>query len=34
MRYAQCRTWNKARKLKNVEYEKCTLQVLEYGEKH
>ena len=34
MRNAHCRTWNMARKLKNVEYRKQTLYDLEYGEKH
>ena len=43
MRNAHCRTWNMARKLKNMdnktktvqelEYEKYTLKVLDYGEK-
>ena len=33
MKHKQCRTWNMARKLKNVENGKCTLQDLEYGEK-
>jgi hypothetical protein len=29
---ALCRTWNMARKLKNVEIERQTLQDMEYGE--
>ena len=34
MKNAHRRTWNMARKLKkNVDNEKCTLQVVEYGEK-
>ena len=34
MRNAHCRTWNMARKLKNVENEKYKMQELEYNEKH
>ena len=34
MTNAHCKTWNMARKLKNLENEKGTLQDLEYGEKH
>ena len=34
MRNVHCRTWNKARKLKNVKNEKGTLEEMEYGEKH
>ena len=33
MRNAHCRTWNMARKLKNVENETQTLYDFEYGEK-
>ena len=33
MRNAHCRTWNMARKLKNMENEKHTLQGVEYAEK-
>ena len=33
MRNAYRRTWNMARKLKNLKNENCTLQDLEYGEK-
>jgi hypothetical protein len=33
MKNEHCRTWNNARKQKNVENEKCTLQDLEYDEK-
>ena len=31
---ALCRNWNMAKKLKNVDNEKCTLYDLEYGKKH
>ena len=34
MRNAHCRTWNMARKLKNVENEKHTLWDMKYGEEH
>ena len=34
MRNAHCRLWNMARKLKNVENEKRTMQDMEHGEKH
>ena len=34
MRHKRCRTWNMARKLKNVENETQTLFDLKYGEKH
>ena len=33
MRHTHCRTWNMAKKFKNAENEKCTMQDLEYGEK-
>ena len=33
MRNKKCMTWNMARKVKNEENEKCSLQDLEYGEK-
>ena len=33
MRYAYCRTWNMARKLKNVDNETQTLYNLECGRK-
>ena len=34
MRNTHSRTWNMARELKKVEYEKRTLSVLEFGKKH
>ena len=34
MRKAQCKTWNMARNIENVENEKWTLQDLEQGKKH
>ena len=34
MKNIQFRTWNNARKQKNVKNEKGTLEEMEYGEKH
>ena len=33
MRNAQCRTWSMVKKMKTVENETRTLQIIEYGEK-
>jgi hypothetical protein len=33
-RNVHCRTWNMARKLKNIENETQTLYYLDYSEKH
>ena len=34
MRNTDCRSWNMARKLKNVKIQKHTLQDMKYGKKH